>query len=249
MDDKLLAASMNDNVKHGLGHIQLHDPRDALYPLSAILPPKPFTTNKMWWDNGWWGDQGNTSMCTAFAWSHWLEDGPMIQDELANQEKPLYDPTTFYKKEQLNDGIPGNNYNGSTVRAGAKILKGLNVINEYRWAQTLDDITTCLLTLGPVVVGTTWYTDMFNPDGNGLIHVAGGIAGGHAYVLNGVDTEKQLFRIKNSWGRGWGQNGHAFISFDDFNKLFTSGGQVCMAIANKLTALPALTSFPDSDVA
>jgi hypothetical protein len=238
-----------DNTKHGLGHIELADARDADFPLSAILPATPFITQKMWWDNGWWGDQGNTSMCTVFSWSHWLEDGPMIQDELVNQERPLYDVTQLYQKAQLNDGLPGTNYNGSTVRAVAKILKGLNIISEYRWASSVDDISTCLLTLGPVVVGTRWYTNMFNPDSSYQIHVGGGMAGGHAYVLNGVDMEKKLFRIKNSWGKSWGQEGHAFISFDDFAGLLANGGQACMAIANKLKTLPPLSSFPDSDVA
>ena len=43
--------------------------------------------------------------------------------------------------------------------------------------------------------------------------------GGHAYVINGVNTIKKQFRLKNSWGRKWGQGGHAFISFDDMKKL------------------------------
>lgn len=236
-----------ENVKHGLGHIESVDARDALYPLADILPEKPFITQKMWWDNGWWGDQGNTSLCTIYSWSHWLEDGPMIQDELGNRDKPLFDVQKFYHKAQLNDGIPGTNYNGSTIRAVAKILKELNVISEYRWAASVDDISTCLLTLGPVVVGTRWYTAMFTPDNNHIVKPIGGMAGGHAYLLNGVDTDKKLFRIKNSWGRSWGQDGHAFISFDDFATLLTNGGQACMAIANKLTKLPDLDSVPDSD--
>ena len=175
----------------------------------------------------------------------------MIQDSLpANQEKPLYDVTKLYQKAQLNDGIPGTSYNGSTVRAVAKILKGLGILKDIYGLSSIDDISTCLLTLGPVVVGTTWLTDMFNPDpSTHIIRATGGTAGGHAYVLNGVDTEKRLFRIKNSWGKSWGDQGHAYISFDDFDKLFSQGGQVCMAIANKLTSLPPLSSFPDSDVA
>jgi hypothetical protein len=233
----------------GLGHIANEDPRDKLFPLSAVLPEAPFITQKMWWDNGWWGDQGNTSMCTVYSWSHWLEDGPLVQDELGNREKPLFDVNKLYHKAQLNDGLPGTNYNGSTIRAVAKILQAMGCIKEYSWADNVDDIATCILTLGPVVVGTPWYTAMFNPDSNGLIHVGGGMAGGHAYLLNGVDTVKRQFRIKNSWGKSWGQNGHAFISFDDFAKILAQGGQACMAFAEKLTTMPNLDSMQDSDVA
>ena len=44
------------------------------------------------------------------------------------------------------------------------------------------------LNVGPVVVGTNWYYGMFYPDTTGLIKIRGGLAGGHAYVINGVDT-------------------------------------------------------------
>jgi hypothetical protein len=236
------------NTYYGLGHIEHSDPRDALFPMSAVLPERPFITQKMWWDNGWWGNQGNTSMCTVYSWSHWLEDGPLIQDGLGQREKPLFDVQKLYHKAQLNDGIPGTNYNGSTVRAVAKILKDMGVIGEYRWAASVDDIVTCLLTLGPVVVGTRWYTSMFSPDSQGLVKPVGGMAGGHAYLLNGVDVDKKLIRIKNSWGKEWGQDGHAYVSFDDFAKLLADGGQACMAFAQKLTVLPNLDSTQDQDV-
>ena len=71
---------------------------------------------------------------------------------------------------------------------------------------------------------------MSRPDNNGLIKANGVVIGGHAYVINGVDTVKQQFRIKNSWGRSWGKQGHAFISFNDMNKLIRQNGEVCLAI-------------------
>lgn len=130
--------------------------------------------------------------------------------------------------------ITGNSYDGTSVRAGAKILKRLGVISEYRWAYTLDDVVQAVLNLGPVVVGTWWYTDMFMPNSKGVITATGQKAGGHAYVINGVNVKKRMFRIKNSWGRSWGKNGHAYISFDDFDKLLKDWGEACMAFEKKL---------------
>jgi C1A family cysteine protease len=87
-----------------------------------------------------------------------------------------------------------------------------------------------ILKLGPVVVGTNWYNGMFYPNKNGLIKISGQMVGGHAYLINGVDTKTKQFRIKNSWGKSWGKGGHAFISFNDMSRLIKENGEICLAI-------------------
>jgi C1A family cysteine protease len=59
------------------------------------------------------------------------------------------------------------------------------------------------------------------------------VLGGHAYVINGIDIDKKLFRIKNSWGQRWGKNGFAFISFTDMEKLIRENGEICIAAENE----------------
>lgn len=34
------------------------------------------------------------------------------------------------------------------------------------------------------------------------------VVGGHAVVLVGYDDVEDRFRVRNSWGTGWGQNGY-----------------------------------------
>lgn len=36
----------------------------------------------------------------------------------------------------------------------------------------------------------------------------------HAVAVVAVDTDRRLFRIRNSWGSGWGEIGHATLPFD-----------------------------------
>jgi C1A family cysteine protease len=230
-------------VNREFGRIEKYDGRDSLFPVSAILPERDFVKEKYWWADGWWGDQKSTSQCVAYSWIHWLEDGPVVQDGIENRIKPFYDPAKLYKEAQKRDEVKGTNYNGSTVRAGAKILKELNIIKEYRWAFNINDIERALLNIGPVVVGTKWYKDMYKPSPEGFVKLSGGDAGGHAYLLNGVDTDKGIIRFKNSWGRKWGVNGHGYITYADMKTLLERGGDACIAIEAKLTTQPLLENL------
>ena len=230
------------NIK--LGRLESTDVRDGLFPVSKVLTTAPNIPFKYWWAEGWWGHQGSTSECVSYSWQHWIEDGPVIQDVVLERSGPMYNTTKFYKECQKRDPWPGNNYKGTSVRAGAKILKDLGVISEYRWANSLDDVINTVLTLGPMVVGTKWYSGMYNPNSKGIIRVAGRQDGGHAYLIDGVDMRNKHFRIKNSWGRRWGKKGFAFISFKDFEKLLKNGGEACIAFENKMDYIPSLDTLP-----
>lgn len=41
-------------------------------------------------------------------------------------------------------------------------------------------------------------------------------AGGHALVVVGYDDRKGAFRLMNSWGKNWGDNGYIWVKYPDF---------------------------------
>ncbi len=236
------------NEPRSLGRIEVIDERDKNFPLSKVLQavevegaPVPNIPKRMWWDEGWWGNQGSDPHCVAYGWMHYLEDGPVIQDNITeSRSKPFYTPKDFYDLCQLHDQWPGENYAGTSVRAGAKILKHLGIIKAYNWAFSIDEVIKAMKFIGPMVVGTRWYSNMSSPSASGLMTPTGTMQGGHCYVINGIDVELGLLRIKNSWGRDWGINGHAFITIDDFETLLTTGGEACIAFENKMETVPEL---------
>lgn len=211
-----------------LGRQYIEDDRDKNYLIKDHLLKnniKSTITSKYWDDNVWWGDQGPTPQCVGYAWAHWIEDGPILH----KGAHPLITPKVIYENAQKLDEWPGENYDGTSVRGGVKYLQGKKLVSKYYWGYDIDTLINTVLSLGPVVVGTNWYYGMFYPNLNGLIKISGYLAGGHAYVINGVDTTRKLFRIKNSWGKRWGLSGHAFISFSDMTRLIREQGEICIA--------------------
>jgi hypothetical protein len=217
-------------MEYRLGRLYAPDARDHGFPMQmAIRRGAAAIRSKYWWANGWWGNQGDKPECVAFAWTHWLEDGPITH----KPKKPGglgFDPDKIYHDAQKVDEWPGENYDGTSVRAGAKVLQAMGLIASYHWAFDVPTVVDAIKYQGPVVVGTNWYSAMFYPDPSGLISVGGTIAGGHAYLLDGVNDAKSVFRVKNSWGRDWGKKGFAFISYPDMERLISEQGEACLAI-------------------
>lgn len=217
----------------GLGRVPAPDNRDRAFPMSTVVAEAgedPGTTWRYWNPSAWWGDQGRTPHCVAYSWIHFVEDGPITRPSTPHGgDDPIVDPRTLYDECQRNDTWPGEDYDGTSVRAGAKVLQRRGFIGEYRWAWDAGTVVDALLRVGPVVVGSWWYRDMFYPDEEGNLSVSGERAGGHAYVLNGVNTERGIVRVKNSWGRGWGKDGYGYLRIEDLDRLLSEQGEACLA--------------------
>ncbi len=223
---------------YGLGRYgRVEDSRDNNFPMQAVLAAEDdLPMDRYLWAGGWWGNQESKPHCVEYSWHHWLCDGPVTQ-----KKGPLWTPGEPYEQMQDVDEWPGSDYDGTSVRAGAKVLQRMGFISSYYWGFDVETVIRALRTPkekggGPVVVGTNWYSSMFYPNAAGLIKVDGRVVGGHAYKLDGVSMSRELVRIKNSWGRGWSRRGFALISFSDLDRLIREDGEACIATEVKLAA-------------
>lgn len=206
----------------GRGRVFKLDLRDGEHLLKDVVPetrPKEKS-----WRCDLYVDQGNIGACVGASWRHFLSAMPVKQSKGGTF-------MDIYHGAQRHDEWPGDNYEGSTVRAGAEYLMDeLKLVKSYKWAYSTDDVLNALGHLGPVVMGTDWHQSMFTPDKEGIIRVKGKSVGGHAYMIRRYTDKRGLAMIHNSWNRTWGVNGCAWIPYEDLETLLRASGEACMAL-------------------
>ena len=157
--------------------------------------------------------------CVGYGWHGLLRAYPHLQRD------PM--PIPLYHQAQVNDEFRGEDYEGSSVRGGAKALKLAGKLTNYAWAFDLETVLNWIGTHGPVVLGTDWYDGMMTADATGLVAPSGDLAGGHAYVAIGYDDPSHRLLCQNSWGKDWGVNGRFYMHYEDISALIATNGEAC----------------------
>lgn len=115
-------------------------------------------------------NQGNEGACVGFAAS-WAQ---------SIHNKRFYDAFWLYHEAQKIDEWAGEDYDGTSVRAGFDVLRNVghkelhdprhrhvpelhHGVVTNRWAYTVDEMRTAVQQGIPVVMGTNWYTLFDNP--------------------------------------------------------------------------------------
>jgi hypothetical protein len=169
-----------------------------------------------------------------------LVSSPIINDV---PEGESFD--TVYRWCQENDSFPGTDYDGTDVRAFMEWGRARGIIGSYVWGFDNIAIINHVAEIGPVQMGTDWTEAMFEPDAKGFIRVAPDgqytVAGGHAWLIVGFDRKKKCpdgtvgaYEMQNSWGRGWGKNGRAYLSFADNSILLRNQGEAAVAVEKQM---------------
>lgn len=209
-----------------LGRRQEHDPRSRGFAAAV----EPVVVSKAWRRYGTVLDQGDLGSCTGNAGIHALNSVPLHVIGAVTGKEP--DAVSLYASATRVDEFPGfydpadpanSEDTGSSGLAISKVLQSQGRIAAYEWAFGLDHVLGAAMR-GPLMVGTDWREDMFWPDATGLVRPTGDIAGGHEYVLSGVNLTHRRLRFQNSWSSGWGDRGKFYMTFDDFAVLLAAGG-------------------------
>ncbi len=160
-------------------------------------------------------DQGTEGACVGYAAS-WA---------MSILNRRYYDAFWLYKEAQKIDEWPGEDYDGTSVRAGMDVLRtvGHKLLHKHshghhpevdygilrnEWARSVDQIRTCIAGGTPVVLGVDWMENFDNPILKGREYWIGEgdlgqVRGGHAICACGASDRRQAVKLVNSWGRDY----------------------------------------------
>ncbi len=211
-----------------------HDPRSRGYGVAEVLPP--IRAVKRCWKPGVALDQGHEGACVGFAWAGELAASP--------QRAALVDnlfARRIYAEARRVDEWEGEDYEGTSVLAGAKVLRSWGWIGEYRWGFSVEDLRDAILTLGPAVIGIPWLSGMYAPRPSGLLDVSGSQVGGHALLVTGYHSgmrvkgegwadRHEVFTLRQSWGEDYGKGGNVLIRAADLAELLADDAEICIPL-------------------
>jgi hypothetical protein len=224
------------------------DPRDRLHPMAARLAAMPRALLKVRTQAPQRGptlDQGDTPECVMYSAATSLGALPVgygrtaasvlksvqVPVEETNLAGPVAAYPDLYHWAQAHDEWPGEDYDGTSVRAGQEYLKLVGRSTGYVWATSADEAKDYVKRVGsaPIILGVDWLDAMNSPrkiGGSYYLDVGGPVVGGHAICCLWFDRVKKAWKLQNSWGTGWADNGVAYLPDDGFNYLvFQANGE------------------------
>lgn len=236
------------------GRLHAPDSRDAAFPMRLMLDPirevafpRGIPEGTRHYNTGPILNQGATGTCVAHGWTSKANGAPIMQPT-GLHPYDLYRKIVLVDEWRENDreatAPNGQLQSGTSVRAGAKVLQSMGLLQSYLWAESVDDVRAWHLAgKGGIVLGTTWKSDMMKVDSDGFVSYTGRDEGGHCYVTKGwSDTVKRggrkvrAARCQQSWGDKWGQKGFFWFSEEDLAKAIADYGEACAATEVRITA-------------
>lgn len=192
-------------------------------------------------------DQGSQSSCTGFAISYAKQYYEDTSWNSSNLNKSQFSPSYIYNQinggvdegSYISDGLSLTvsqgiapytymNYNESdfttqpntNAMSSSKYFKNSSYTYGYITSTDLSAFKTYLNSNTAVAEIAVYqdFMDLNSTTNQVYDSIAGSLLGCHAIAIVGYDDTKSAFKVINSWGTDWGNNGYGWISYN----LFTS---------------------------
>jgi hypothetical protein len=188
-------------------------------------------------------DQGSEGACTGFGLAT-VANYLLLRRRVVPDAAPV-SPRMLYEMARRYDEWPGEDYSGSSARGAMKGWQKHGVCSESDWqykpaprlkgltrARTSDALRrplgaylrvnhrdlvamhSALAEVGILYATAGVHEGWSAVDAEGNIPWPRPLTGGHAFAIVAYDSKG--FWIQNSWGEGWGKQGFARVSYDDW---------------------------------
>ena len=183
------------------------------------------------------GNQGMQQSCVAWAVAYALKS---YQEKLESGQQMEFSPSFIYN--QINNGLNAPTYVTDALNVLSQ--QGVCPLNEMPYDQNdwvtkpsqqatadakkfridywrkinhtdIKEVKAHLAAGYPVVIGAT-VSEEFVHNGKDTWKEPGTAEGGHCMLLVGYDDAKNAFKVMNSWGPEWGDNGFGWIDYGLF---------------------------------
>ena len=145
------------------------------------------------------------------------------------------------------DGVTGTGNANNKLESYRIIAFTKELSSNGPWGMEIANFKGHLIEHGPIAFGAQLGERFMDWNNASILsHDTDRIKGQHAYhamVLVGFDDDKKAFRVLNSWGTTWGDNGFIWIDYDFFVRQFCFGAWIA---ANPEKTLSASTSLRSS---
>lgn len=217
------------------------------------------------------GDQGHQGSCVAWAVSYALksyQEGVERHWDLT-QNSHLFSPSFIYNQIKQSSSCEGGSQISDALNllrqqgvaplsdfayddrqcskmpdAAVKQSARQYAIADWRRVNVQDEmeVKTQIASGFPVVIGMV-VDNAFQSLRHGQIYSTpdGLNAGGHAMVVVGYDDSRNAFKVINSWGKSWGDNGFGWIDYKTFKNSVREGYVAQDIVTNPPSPNPAPT--------
>lgn len=211
-----IVAAMTQPLPRVLDHHpgEHRDEANKLYGIRRLLPEPVPTTSKLWTPGPNLLDQLDTGHCGGMAAANEAQASPV---RVRNVDTGWGHAYYYEIKDRKLD--PWGREEGTSTQAVMNLGRIRGLWAGYAWGFDISD-TYRQLEVGPVLAGTSWLTNMFYPNPDGVISATGRDEGGHLWCVIGRyrnyrgpatgKTYGPALKIRNSWGP-WGLRGSAVI--------------------------------------
>lgn len=223
------------------GRLYAPDPRDRLHTMEKALRAMSgleLQRRKTAPMRGPTLDQGPTPRCVMFSAATALAAAPTHYTRdpikaLGVVEQVLDGHFGLYTWAQHNDEWPGIDYDGTSVRAGQEYLRKIGKSGGYVFARTNDEAKDYISRVGsaPIVLGIDWVDGFDVPflrgkAGQAWLEPSGPVVGGHAICALWYNAKMKAWKLQNTWGRDWGDDGVVYMADDVFEYfVFQANGE------------------------